>query len=380
MVLNDVLTVSAGRPINIGIDRHQITVVDDTAIPGTLQLWFNNALAFPGLINSHDHLDFNLFPAFGDRVYKSYTEWGKYIHDHYKDEIAQVLKVPVALREEWGIIKNLLCGVTTVVNHGEKVQHISGLINVHERYQCLHSVGFEKKWKIKLNNPLETTKLPVVVHVGEGLTFHDYDEINQLIKWNILKKKLVGIHAVAMTDEQAQKFEAIVWCPESNYFLLNKTAPVNLLKQHTTILFGSDSTLTGDWNIWNHIRLAREVKLLTDTELYRSLNANATAVWETGNNEIKAGAIADMVIVKAKDEKNVLPAFFDTNPEDILMVIQQGNIRLFDESVCDQLAGTDLSGYYKVQINGACKYIQSDVPALMKKIKQYYPEAVFPCI
>ena len=85
----------------------------------------------------------------------------------------------------------------------------------------------------------------MVVHVGEGLTFQDYEEINQLIKWNILKKKLVGIHAVAMTDEQARKFEAIVWCPESNYFLLSKTAPVNLLKQHTNILFGSDSTLTG---------------------------------------------------------------------------------------------------------------------------------------
>jgi len=379
MVLNDVLTVSAGRPINIGIDRHRITVVDDAAIPGRLQLWFNSALAFPGLINSHDHLDFNLFPALGDRVYKSYTEWGQYIHEHYKDEIAQVLKVPVTLREEWGIIKNLLCGVTTVVNHGEKLQAMHSLINVHERYQFLHSVGFEKKWKIKLNNPLET-KLPVVVHVGEGLTFQDYEEINQLIKWNILRKKLIGIHAVAMTDEQARKFEAVVWCPESNYFLLNKTAPVNLLKQHTTILFGSDSTLTGDWNIWNHIRLAREVQLLTDAGLYLALNANAAAVWETGNGEIKAGAVADLVIVKAKDGKNGLSAFFDTNPEDILMVIQQGNIRLFDESVYEQLAGTDLSGYYKVKINGACKYIQSDVPALMKNIKQYYPGAVFPCI
>ena len=75
-----------------------------------------------------------------------------------------------------------------------------------------------------------------------------------------------------------------------------------------------------------------------------------------------------------------MSAFFDTKPEDILMVIQQGNIRLFDESVYEQLAGTDLSGYYKVKINGACKYIQSDVPALMKNIKQYYPGAVFPCI
>ena len=38
---------------------------------------FTNAIAFPGLINSHDHLDFNLFPQTGHRIYNNYTEWGK---------------------------------------------------------------------------------------------------------------------------------------------------------------------------------------------------------------------------------------------------------------------------------------------------------------
>ena len=33
--------------------------------------------AFPGFINSHDHLDFNLYPQLGKGPYPNYTSWGK---------------------------------------------------------------------------------------------------------------------------------------------------------------------------------------------------------------------------------------------------------------------------------------------------------------
>ena len=33
-----------------------------------VSLVFNNAIAFPGLINSHDHLDFNLFPPIKNKT------------------------------------------------------------------------------------------------------------------------------------------------------------------------------------------------------------------------------------------------------------------------------------------------------------------------
>ena len=49
-----------------------------------------------------------------------------------------------------------------------------------------------------------------------------------------------------MDEQQATAFEALVWCPASNYFLLNTTAAVDKLKTKTSILFGTDSTLTSD--------------------------------------------------------------------------------------------------------------------------------------
>jgi len=380
MVLNNVTVLGTDGPVNIQIRNNRIVKITKDPIAAKskrLQLTFSKALAFPGLINSHDHLDFNLFPQLGDRTYNNYTEWGNYIHATYRNEIAAVLKVPVDLREQWGILKNLIAGVTMVVNHGEKLKTTFPLISVHEEYHFLHSVQFEKKWKMKLNNPLKIDKA-AVIHVGEGLDSGSRKEIDQLIRWNIFRKQMIGVHAMAMSRKQAEKFRAIVWCPQSNFFMFNQTAAVDKLKKYTTVLFGTDSTLTSDWNIWNHIRAARKTGSLTDAELIGSLSANAANIWGTPNGEIKTGRIADIVIAKMKQGKSAGESFFATDPEDILLVLQSGRIRLFDSELLTQLTETDTSAFSKIYIGGLCKYVERDVPKLITAIQQYYPEANFP--
>jgi len=78
--------------------------------PDKINLDFEGAMC-ARLVNSHDHLDFNLFAALGDRVYSNYTEWGRYLHTNYKEDINKVMQVPTALREQWGVYKNLLNGL-----------------------------------------------------------------------------------------------------------------------------------------------------------------------------------------------------------------------------------------------------------------------------
>jgi cytosine/adenosine deaminase-related metal-dependent hydrolase len=370
MTLNNVTAIGSAGPVNMHVSNGKMTAGKDPAID-TLQLTFDNALIFPGLINSHDHLDFNLFPQLGNRIYNNYTEWGGYIHQNYKDEIAAVLKVPLDLRLRWGMFKNLLCGVTTVVNHGEQVVVNDAPITV-EQCHSIHSVQFEKAWRIKLNNPLKR-KQPAVIHTGEGNDELAHNEIDSLIYWNLLKKKLIGVHGVAMSEDQAKEFEALVWCPVSNFFLLNQTAHIDFLKKHTAILFGTDSTLTGNWNLWDHIRLARKTHMLTDSELYDSLYLNPAAVWKT-NNSNKAA----LIVANKKGSGSWLESFYLTDPEDLLLVVHDEHIRLFDESLLSQLGDTDLSQFSKIYIKGACKYVQGDLPELMKQIKEYYPEAIFP--
>lgn len=324
---------------------------------------FDDAMAIPGFINSHDHLDFNLFPQLGNRIYSNYTGWGKDIHQQNKETINEVLKVPQPLRIKWGLYKNLINGVTTVVNHGEKLQIEDNLITVLQP-AALHSPAFEKNWKWKLNNPF--LKEPVVMHIGEGTDAAAKKEIDKVRRWNFRKKKIVAVHGVAMNEKQAGSFYGLVWCPASNYFLLNQTADVEKLKNRTKIVFGTDSTLTASWNFWDHIRAAKRSGV-NEKELLPMLTIEPAKLWKLNAGELAVGKDADIVIVEKKD-------FFELSPEDILMVVRNGEIKLFDERLAGESSNL-VTGYYEIiEINRRKKYVQGKISEVIKTVNSIYPQ------
>jgi cytosine/adenosine deaminase-related metal-dependent hydrolase len=354
------------------VAAHQTKFLSSIILP-------HNSIAFPGLINSHDHLDFNLFPPTGNRIYNNYTEWAKDINEHNKSSFEAVLKIPRSLRTRYGMYKNLLNGFTSVVNHGEHLDINEELLTVLQDNYSLHSTHFENNWKYKLNR-LFKKKGAFVIHVGEGTDKASCREIDKLAKWNLFNRKIIAIHGVAMNAAQAAQFHAVVWCPASNFFLLNCTAPVDRLKKITNIVFGTDSTLTAPWNLWEQLRQARKTGLLSDTELLQSATTTAATVWELNSGTIAEGKIADIIVAKKKDGLNEMDNFYALNPEDILLVIHKGDIRLFDESIKDLLKDSkpDVKNFSVIFINGVVKYVQGDLPQLTNDIKQYYTDASFP--
>lgn len=378
MLLTNLRSIQHQDMVNISIEGNMISAVTASSKNENAEsISFEQATVFPGLINSHDHLDFNCFPMLGNRQYRNYTIWGKHIHTAYKKEINEVLRVPENLRVLWGMYKNLLAGVTTVVNHGAVLKIKDPLINIIQDVQNLHSVSYQKQWKWKLNNPFRKNET-CVIHVGEGVDDKSSAEIDALLKWNLLNRKLVGIHAVAMNKVQAEKFNAIVWCPGSNDFLLGNTADIKNLKAATAVIFGTDSTLTGHWNIWEHLRLARTKKMVTDEELFSMVTTTAAKTWKLNNGLISAGKDADIVIARTAGSR--WDDLYNIDPASILMVIQQGKIRLFDKELLHELdrKGFDLRPFNPVGLHGAEKYVEGKLPALMETIRQYYPGAAFP--
>jgi cytosine/adenosine deaminase-related metal-dependent hydrolase len=342
-----------------------------------INLVFENAIAFPGLINSHDHLDFNLFPQLKNRTYKNYTEWGADIHQSHKEIIARILNIPRHLRTQWGVFKNLLSGVTTVVNHGVKFEN-EDLSFIHQDIMSWHSISGEKQWKLKLISPFKKNNDPVVIHIGEGTDAFSSEEIDRLIKWNLFKREIIGVHGVAMNVRQAAEFEALVWCPDSNFFLLNATAKINELKRATRILFGTDSTLSATWNLWDHLRLARKTKLMTDEELFNSLTVIPAAVWKLNNRgSLAEGKIADLVIAKKIGGTDLMDNFFQLNPEDILLVIKNGKIVLADELLYSRLEG-GINNFSKILVSDTAKYVKGDLPGLVSQLKRYVQELNLP--
>jgi len=366
------------RPMDILVEGSSIVDMRTPAAGSPPGLSFEGALVFPGLINSHDHLDFNLFPALANRIYTNYRDWGEDIHTVNKPAINAVLRIPQHLRVLWGTYKNLLNGFTTVVNHGDRLTVPAGLITVFQDCHCLHSVGFERNWRWKLNRPL-TDRHPFVLHAGEGTDALAGREIAKLLRWNLFGRPLVGVHGVAMDEEQAASFRALVWCPASNYFLLDRTAPVGRLKERVPILFGTDSTLTADWNSWRQIRQARQERGLTDRELLASLTSSPASVWRlTDRGELAAGKKADLVIARPKPGLSGMDAFYGIDPEDLLLVLHEGRILVFDISLRDMLMDAGMSDLDFDFTRCGQKYVVGDVPGLMAEIRRYYPAAAFP--
>ncbi len=328
---------------------------------------FEDALAFPGLFNAHDHLEFNLFPRLRSEYYRDYLEWGNDIQKLYSKEINAALKIPVELRMKFGMIKNLLNGITTVMHHGNKsIKKSDQIINVIDSYNYLHSISLEKNWRIKLN--LIFNKFPFVVHLGEGIGDVIEDEVNKLLKWNLFKKKIIAVHGISLNMNHANNLAALIWCPDSNLFLYNKTANIIELKNRMPILFGSDSNLTSDPNFWNHIRIARGIKALNDKELINSMTSMPGELLNVNDiGKIKNGYRADIVVVKKKSENNY-DTFFNINPEDILLIIRSGKIILFDESLEQEFAYLN---YCRFKIRSAVKFAEKEIVSVIKKLEAY---------
>ncbi len=357
-------------------------IVDDEKLisdnSDAIRLDFDDAIALPGLINSHDHLDFDLFPRLGNRIYDSYVDWGADIQQHDKKIIETVNQIPKRLSVQWGIYKNLLNGVTSVVHHGEYLKIENPIIDIFQNCYSLHSVGREKNWKLKLNTPFAKHQ-PFVIHVGEGTNKESCEEINQLIRWNLFKRQLIGVHGVSMNIQQAKAFEALIWCPDSNLFLLGATAAIDKLKKQTKILFGTDSTVSASWNLWEQLRLARKTELLSDRELIDALTESPASTWKLDAlGLLKKGNKADILIARIKDRRDFINGFFQINPVDILAVFKLGLIVLLDESLYQQGKQYLKNNFSKVYIDGQCKYVKGELAGLTKEIKTYHPDVKFP--
>src|SRR4051794_26070914 len=79
---------------------------------GSGELDLSGYLMLPGLINAHDHLELNLFPVLGKRIYSNAGEWAANVYRPAESPVREHNAIPKRVRLLWGAIKNLIGGVT----------------------------------------------------------------------------------------------------------------------------------------------------------------------------------------------------------------------------------------------------------------------------
>ncbi|HEY7392878.1 MAG TPA: amidohydrolase family protein, partial [Bryobacteraceae bacterium] len=260
-------------------------------------------LILPGLINAHDHLEFNLFPRLGRGPYPNATAWAEDIYRPELPPIMQHLRVPKAIRLFWGGLKNLLAGATTVMHHNPYEPEVFGRrfpVRVVRRYGWAHSLRFSPR----IAEPCAATPpgAPFVLHACEGTDAEAQGELGRIDAAGALGPSTAIVHGVALDGEgialMRQRRSSLVWCPTSNCFTLGRTIAPDVFQSAIPVVLGTDSALTADGDMADELRAA--LRYTNASRLYEMVTERSAKVLRLplGWGRIQEGGPADLLAVR----------------------------------------------------------------------------------
>lgn len=342
-------------------------------------------LILPGLINAHDHLEFNLFPRLGRGHYRSAAEWAADIYHPDEAPVKQHLQVPKRVRLLWGGIKNLLSGVTSVSHHNPYTAAVFEHrfpVRVIKRFGWAHSLTFCSNVSERFRRV--PRHLPFIIHAGEGDDTEARAEISRLEENGTLGSSTVIVHGVALQREQINLLRArgssVVWCPTSNYFLLGRTLSTETLQAGIPIALGSDSALTAEGDLLDELAAAhRDADL---GRVYEMVTKNAAQILRlnSGEGTIREGGLADLVIVRDEGQSPA-EALLCLRPE---LVMVNGHIKLLSHQMAARLNLRNMTRFEPIEVEGrgrslvdapisdakeqAIKYLKEDLRLAGKRV------------
>ena len=299
-------------------------------------------LLLPGLINSHDHLEFDLFPQLGRGVYANATEWAADIYRPRESPVKEHVAVPLPVRLMWGGIRNLLSGVTTVAHHNPYEASVfdHGFpVRVVREFAWAHSTAFSPDLQETFRRTPEGW--PFIVHAAEGTDSTAMSDIDRLAELGVLGPHTVLVHAIAAERKHLRGLRrrgvSIVWCPRSNLSTYGRTLSPGVLRSGIRIALGTDSAITSHGDLIDELQTAGAVGGLSGG-LYRMVTSDAAKILRLsrGEGSLCAGGVADIVGVQDEGQSPA-EAVLNLKPR---FVMVGGRFRMLSESMLN----SDLSG------------------------------------
>lgn len=309
-------------------------------------------LVLPGLINAHDHLEFNLFPRLGSGPYPNATRWAEDIHHPDDSPVREHLQIPKPVRLWWGAVKNLVCGVTSVLHHNPPFPSADFPVRVIERFGWAHSIKFSPN--IAELHAATPPGAPFLIHACEGTDTAARDEIYLLDSAGVLGPSTVLVHGVALDAAglslARSRGVSLVWCPSTNHFTLGKTLSREVLDSGIPIALGTDSAMTAEGDLLDELCAAR--RYVDPARLYRMVTVDAARILklDSGEGEIRDGGLADLMVVQDHGQTPA-EALLDLQPE---IVMVGGQVRLASEAMASRFP---IAALQPLQVEGRGRWL-----------------------
>jgi cytosine/adenosine deaminase-related metal-dependent hydrolase len=337
-----------------------------------LTLDLDGSLVLPGLINAHDHLELNLLPKLGCGPYPNASAWARDIYHPDEPPIKQHLTVPKPLRLQWGGIKNLLSGVTTVAHHN--AFHPAFLdpsfpVRVVKRYGWAHSLHFSPDWETRLQNT--PADYPFVIHAAEGVDEAARSEIRILDKTGALNRPIVLVHGVGVGRSDLpllkRRTVGIVWCPTSNLFTLGRSLDTTILNSAIPIALGTDSAITADGDLLDELRIAH--RTVDAHRLYKMVTSEPARIFKlpAGFGQICDGGPADFLVMNDSGQTPAM-TLLENDPQ---LVMIRGRVQLISSEIARRCPLSMLQSLQPIELEGRGRYlVSSDVSHLLDETKR----------
>ena len=324
---------------------------------------------YPGLIDLHDHLSYNVLQLWD--VPKRFTNRDQWAQgDTYRKLVTGPMKVLAATPKYVPAVvryvecKCLVGGTTTTqgmtLSSFAGIQHFyKGIVrNVEQTgdpdlpQAGTHIADVEAKDHEKFLKRLKSFDC-MLLHLSEGTDesarAHFLALQDPAGEWAVTSS-LAGIHCVAL---QKQDFEVLakedagmVWSPLSNLLLYGETADVNAAREAGVLMaLGPDWSPSGSKNLLGELKLARLVSGLgsdglSDFELIALATRNAAKIlhWDKQLGTVEDGKRADLLVV-AGDGGDAHGHLFTRGEHDVELVVLNGVPRYGASRVVRHLLG-----------------------------------------
>ncbi len=372
-----------------------------------------NGVVSPGLINAHDHINYNQgYPGdWGTERYDQRNDWRKGLRGHTKIA-APPDSTPLVVA--WNELRQVISGTTSVAGSGG----VAGLLRNLDKTNLLEGL---KTVKVDYNVfPLgdtdgtqlySTCKYPKIdspdvlkendcylPHVAEGVDQVAHNEFLCLSGQEsggvtLTSPKSAFIHTISLLAPDSKILDdtntTVVWSPRSNISLYGNTAQITLYDR-----IGVNIAASTDWTPSGSMNLLRELKCIEDFNSKHLNNyfsdqkvwsmvtinpANALAV-SSQIGSLAPGMFADIAIYGDLTSTSYFRAVLDAEPKDVALVMRAGKPLYGDtglmavlpgaQSGCEAVPGGICSIAKTVCVHGE---VGSDFATLAKANTASYP-------